>query len=175
MNKRAIYFALAYSIFVIIFKLIIIFGGFGLTNFGFKYSHIISVFLIIPFIAAAIFMEREKTMGGFIRGREGLKIGVTVVMISSIILALYGYFEFEYYLRDLSKEYYSSPEFYQKYLDFYKANPKAKQETFEKVVELNVSGLDTFRFITVRLISFVLIGFACAFLCAVFLKKTVKA
>ncbi len=175
MNKTGIKYAIAYALFVIIVKLVIIFGGFAITDFGFKYSHIITVFLIIPFILMAIKHERDKVMGGYIRGREGMKIGITVVMISAIILSIYSYIEFQVWWEDFSKAYYSSEKFYQAYENFYKTHPNLKKETFEKVVELNLNSMSAFQFMTVRLITFVLIGIACSFLCGVMLRKRLPA
>ena len=63
MNKRALYLGLTYSICVIIYKLVIVLTGQQLTTFGFYYSHIISVFAIIPFMIIAIKYVRDVENG----------------------------------------------------------------------------------------------------------------
>lgn len=50
MKNRALILGITYSVLVIIYKLIIVLGGYGLTKFGFLFSHIVSVVMIMPFI-----------------------------------------------------------------------------------------------------------------------------
>ena len=167
MSKRVLYTALAYSILVIIYKLIILLGGYQLTKFGFYYSHIISVFAIIPFIVIAIKLVRDKDMGGFISGRVALAVGMNLAAISLVILSLYQYIEFEWKLKDLSVEYYNSAE----YLEFLKSNKQVKPENYSKIIADNTASLSAFKSITAKLISFLFISLSSSFICAVFMKK----
>src|SRR5688572_13891807 len=113
MNKRPIYIGIIYSILVIIYKLIILLGGYQLTKFGFYYSHIISVFFILPFMMLAIKMVRDKDMGGIISGRDALKAALGVFGIAVIILSVYTYFEFEWKMREISIQYYNGSDYHE--------------------------------------------------------------
>lgn len=167
MNKKVLYTAFAYSIFVIIFKLLILLGGYQLTRFGFYYSHVITVFLVVPFMIIAVKLVRDKDQGGKIGGRDALKIALGVAGISVIILSIYNYVEFEWKLKELSKLYYSSDD----YLNFLKKNPKIKPENYSKIIEENSISLSSFRAVTAKLFSFLIISSGSAFLTAVFMKK----
>lgn len=168
MNKRVLFTAFAYCIFVIIFKLIILLGGFTLTRFGFYYSHVVSVFLVIPFMIIAIKLIRDKDLGGKIGGREAIKVALGVAGVAIIILSVYNYIEFEWKLKELSKQYYASEE----YLSFLKRNPKIKPELYPKIIEENTIGLSSFRAVTAKLFSFLIISSGSAFITAVFMKKS---
>jgi len=89
MNRRAFILGIIYSVCVIIYKLVIILSGQQLTTFGFYYSHIISVFMIIPFMIMAVKYVRDVERGGMIGGRDALKVGLTIFGISVIILSCY--------------------------------------------------------------------------------------
>jgi hypothetical protein len=168
MNKRAINLAIIYSVLVIIYKLIILLGGYQLTRFGFYYSHIISVFAIIPFMIIAIKQVRDKDYGGIIGGRQALNIGMTVAGLSVLILSIYHYVEFEWKLKDLSVSYYNSVE----YLNFLKSNKQVKPENYQAIIDNNIASLSGFKAVTAKLFSFLLITLSTAFICAVFMKRT---
>ena len=167
MNKRTIITGLAYSIFVIIYKLIIILGGYQFTKFGFYYSHVLSVFLILPFVIYAIKGARDKDMGGKMTGKEAFKTGAGVVAIAAIILSIYNYVEFEWKLRDMSLEYYNSPA----YIEFLKGIPKLKPEDYPKVIAEVTSQLSGFKAVTAKLLSFFILGLGTSFIGSVFMKK----
>lgn len=171
MNKRSIYLAVIYSILVIVFKLYIIYRGLALTKFGFNYAHILTVACIVPFLFLAIKQYRDKESGGVIGGKVALKQAMTVALISAILLSAYCYFEFEYKWKEISSEYYHGDAYHKKYDEFYAQNPNAKKETFENVVKYNIENLSAFRFMTVRLLSFLLLSFSASFILAVFMKK----
>lgn len=171
MNKRSIYLAVIYSILVIAFKLYVIYGGLALTKFGFNYAHILTVACIIPFLFLAIKQQRDKELGGVIGGKVALKQAMTVAVVSAIILSAYSYFEFEFKWKEISYQYYQGDAFHKKYDEFYAQNPNAKKETFENVVKYNIDNLSAFRFMTVRLLSFLLLSFSASFMLAVFMKK----
>ncbi len=168
MSKRVLLIALIYSVLIIIYKLYIVLGGYQLTRFGFYYSHIVSVFAIIPFIVIAIKQVRDKDMGGFISGRVALAVGMNVAFIALVILSAYQYIEFEWKLKDLSVQYYNSSE----YLDFLKSNKQVKPENYSKIIEDNIAALSAFKSITAKLISFLFITASSSFICAVFMKKS---
>jgi hypothetical protein len=169
--NRAVLIGVTYSLFVIAFKLSIIFGGYGLTKFGFNYSHIISVFAVIPFMIMAIKLKRDKEQNGIIGGKQAAATALTVVFIAAVILSIYTYFEFEYAWKHLSEKYYSSKEFYQSYLNYYEKHPKEKHSPFNEVVFANLSSMDAFKAVTIRLFSFMFVGLSSAFICAVFMKR----
>jgi hypothetical protein len=170
MNRRAILIGIIYSLLVISFKIYVVFGGLALTDFGFKYSHIVSVICILPFIVIAIKQCRDKDQAGFIGGREAIKIGMTVTLIAVIVLSIYSYFEFDKW-KELSPQYYSSATFHKKYEQYYLNNPGVKKETFENVVQKNISFLNGSQFMTIRLISLLFVGLSTSFIAAVFMKK----
>lgn len=167
MNKRVITLALIYSVLVIIYKLIILLGGYQLTRFGFYYSHVISVFFIFPFIFLAIKQIRDNENGGVIGGREAIKVGLSVSALSLVVISLYSYIEFEWKLRDLSVQYYNS----NMYLEFLKGIPNVKPEDYPKIISDNILGLSAFRAVTAKLFSFLLITASFSFIIAVFMKK----
>lgn len=168
MNKRPIYIAVIYSLLVIAFKLSIVLGGYLDTRFGFMYSHIVSVFFIIPFIWLSVKLVRDKDYGGVIMGREAFVAGLMVVAVSAIILSAYHYFEFEWKLRDFAVNYYNSAEFQ---ADMLKRNPTVKAEQFPSLIKQQLESLSAFKAITAKLISFFFIGVSSSFLFAVFMKR----
>lgn len=168
MNKRALYLAIIYSVIVIIYKLIILLGGYQLTRFGFYYSHIISVFAIIPFMIIAIRLVRDKDNGGIIGGRQAINVAMTVAGVSILILSVYHYIEFEWKMRELSVNYYNSPD----YLEFLRSNKKVKPENYQNIIADNIAALSGFKAVTAKLFSFLLITLSAAFICAVFMKRS---
>jgi hypothetical protein len=175
MNKKALWFGLIYCVAVIIFKLVIILGGYTLTKFGFYYSHILSVFFIVPFLFIAVYMVREKDRGGIIGGKESVRIALTVVAVAIIGTGIYNYIEFDWKFKDISSEYYRSAE----YLNILKAQQvqqpdKLKTEDFPKIIEEQISGLSAFKATTGKIIPLLFIGLTGAFITAVMMKKSPK-
>ena len=167
MNRRSLYIGLSYSIVAIIYKLIILLGGYSLTKFGFYYSHAVSALLILPFMIIAIKMVRDKDNGGVIGGREAIKVALGVFGISIIILSAYTYFEFEWKLREISVEYYNGAD----YLEFLKRQDKLKPEQYPAVIKEVSESLSPVRAVTAKLFSSFLISVSFAFITAVFMKK----
>ncbi|MBK7669373.1 MAG: DUF4199 domain-containing protein [Sphingobacteriaceae bacterium] len=167
MNKRALYLGISYSILVIVYKLIILLGGYQLTKFGFYYSHFLSVAFILPFMIIAIKLARDNDNGGVISGKDAVKVGLGVFGISVIILSAYTYIEFEWKLREISVQYYNSAE----YLEFLKKQTKITPEMYPKIIEENTAALSAMKAVTAKLFSFFLLSFAFAFITAVFMKK----
>jgi hypothetical protein len=168
MNKRVIYIGIIYSVAVIIFKLAIIFTGNQLTKFGFFYSHMLTVFAVIPFMFIAVKLVRDKDMGGVITGKQALTAGMGVVAIGMIILSIYNYIEFELVMKDMSIQYYHSND----YLEFLKTNKAVKVEEYPKIIESQIKDLSAAKAMTAKLFSLLLIGLSSAFMCGVFLRKS---
>ncbi len=167
MNKRVVFIGISYSALVIIYKLIIILGGYQLTKFGFFYSHIISVFAIIPFMLLAIQQVRDKDTGGSISGKEAFGAALGVAGISIIFLSTYTYIEFEWKLKDLSIQYYNSLD----YLEFLKGNKNLKVADHGKIIAAQIENLSAMKAVTAKLFSFLLISCSSAFMCGVFMRK----
>lgn len=166
MNKKALLIAIIYSVLVIIFKLYIWQGGYTFSNFGFKYSHIVSVFFILPFLIIAIKWVRDKENNRVISGRDAMRIAATVVGVSAIILTVYNYIEFKYSL-DSFADYYRSDT----YMSYLLKDPKAKQIGYQKIIDFQISELSPFKAATGKLFPFVLVSLSASFICAVFMKK----
>src|SRR6476620_5364039 len=105
MNKRALAYGLIYSILVIIFKLVILLGGFTLTKFGFYYSNITAILFIIPFFYVAIKQVRDRDYDGVIGGKEAIRISLTVLAISILIISAYNYLEFNWKYKEIATQY----------------------------------------------------------------------
>ena len=172
MNKKALIYGLAYSIFVIAFKLVILLGGYYFTKFGFYFAHVTTVFLIIPFYIIGIKNIRDRDNYGIIAGKEAMRIALTIFAISAVILSVYNYIEFEWKGKLLAIEYYKSEQF----MAFLKSNPKIKTEDYQKIIseQIQLSETSAFKATTGKLFSFMLIGLTSSFICAVFLKRGSK-
>src|SRR5262245_49936952 len=136
MNKRAFILGVIYSVCVIIYKLIIILTGQQLTNFGFYYSHIISVLMIVPFMILAIIYVRDVENGGFISGRDAIKTALTIFGVSVIILSCYNYIEFVWKLQEISVQYYNGPDYLAFLQKMAKNNPtKVNPGMFQGIID----------------------------------------
>lgn len=167
MKNRALIFGIAYSIIVIIYKLIIVVGGFGLTKFGFLFSHIVSVVFVIPFIFLAMLYSRRDN-DGFISGKEAFKIGLRTLVVAAIITTTYNYLEFEWKWKELSVIYYNS----QAFLDILKSKPKFTVDEYPKVIAEAITSLSSFKAATGKLFVLFFFGVTAAFISAVFLRKS---
>jgi ammonia channel protein AmtB len=168
MNKKALYYGLAYSAFYIAFKLFILVAGYSLTKFGYFYSNITAVILVIPFFYLAIKDVRDKSYGGFIRGKEALRIALTVFAVSAVLTSVYNYYEYEYSGKQLAIEYYNSDQF----LDYMK-RMNVKSEEFSKIIseQIEKAQSSAFRATTGKLFSFLVIGLSSALIVATMMKK----
>lgn len=169
MNKKGLYYGIAYSIFVIAFKLFILLGGYSLSHFGWYYSNVTGVFLIIPFYYLAIKSVRDKDQNGFIGGREAMRIALTVFATGAVLVSVYNYFEFQYSGKAMAIEYYNSQQF----LDFLKSQSKIKPENYSKIIEEQVknSELSAFKATTGKLFSFMLIGISGAVIVSMSMRR----
>ena len=167
MNKKVVVIGIVYSVLVIIYKLIIILGGHQLTKFGFFYSHILSVFAIIPFMYLAVRLVRDKDSGGELSGKEAFAAALGVAGIAIIILSVYTYIEFEWKLKGLSAQYYNSLD----YLEFLKGNKNVKPTDYQRIIDAQIESLSAMKAVTAKLFSFLLISISSAFMVGVFARK----
>ena len=93
MNKRALFFGLAYSATIIAYKLILLYGNYSFTKFGFYYANVVGILAIVPFFILCVQQVRDKEYGGFIGGREAIRLAFTVLSVSIIVISAYNYFE----------------------------------------------------------------------------------
>jgi len=170
MHKRALIFALAYSLTVILFKVILLTGHYYDTTFGFVFSHITSVLFIIPFIMVLLITVKKKEFNGVIGGREAMRIGLTMVAVSAILITGYNYFEFSKYGREMAEAYYNGERF--KFLLMKKVPDVTKHasiiaENIKQTTEANTPFISS----TVKLLPLMFIGSSAAFITSVFVKK----
>jgi hypothetical protein len=169
MNRKGLYYGIAYALVVIAFKLFLLFGGYALTRFGFFYSHIVSVILIIPFFYLAIRSVRDKDYGGQINGKEAMRIALTVFATGVVIVSVYNYFEFAYSGKELAIQYYNSQQF----LDFLKSQPKIKTEDYQKIVDeqIHLAETSAFKATTGKIFSYMILGLGGAFVTSLLMKR----
>lgn len=165
-KNRAVLLGVIYSVLVIIYKLIIILGGYALTKFGFFFSNIIAVAAIIPFIFMAVKLTRDEK-GGFIGGKHGMRIGLTLTIVAALILSAYNYIEFEWKWKDLSVEYYNSAA----YKEFLGRNTQIKSEEYPQIIKSAIAELSPFKAITAKLFVLFFFGVSTSFMSAVLLRK----
>lgn len=172
MNKKALLYGLAYSVLVIAIKLIILFGGYSLSKFGYYYSTLTCVLLIIPFYFVALKNIRDKDYNGVISGRDAVRLAMTIFGISAVIISVYNYYEFEYSGKFLAIEYYNSQQF----LDYLKAQTKIKAEDYSKIIaeQIKNSEASAFKATTGKLFSSMLIGLSSAVIVGSIMKRNPK-
>ena len=174
MNKKALIYGVVYSIVVIIFKLIIWLGGYTFTNFGFYFSIITSVFLIIPFYILAIKNVRDKDNYGIIAGKEAMRVALTIFAVGAVIISIYNYIEFSCSMKSYIA-YYESDTYLQVLKSMQLKHPdKIKIEKFPSYIKEQIADLSAFRATTGKLLPMLIVGLSSAFMCAVFLKRGVK-
>lgn len=174
MNRRAVYNGLIYCALAIAFKLYILLSGQSFTKFGFNYSIIVSIFLIVPFFFIAIWQVREKERGGVIGGRDAIRIALTVLVVGIVVVSTYNYIEFNWKTRELSVAYYKGPVFLERLKEMQARLPdKIKTEDFPKIIEEQLTSLSAFKATTGKLIPMLIIGLGGSFVAAVMLKRSV--
>lgn len=175
MNKRGITAGLLYSLTAIIFKLIILLGGFTLTKFGFYYANSVAVFLVLPFLFLAIYWVRDKDQGGVIAGKEALRISLTALAVGAVIVSAYNYVEFNWKYKDIAIQYYNSQDYLNILTEQQQKNPdKIKVENFPNIITAQVSSLSASRSMTAKLFPYLLIGLSGSFFASVLMKKNPK-
>lgn len=175
MNRRALIFGLLYSFSVIVFKLIILFGGYTLSKFGFYYSNIVSVFFILPFFYFAIQQVRDKDYEGNIGGREALRIALTVLAVGIVILGLYHFVEFNWKFKEIAVQYYNSEDYLKVLKNMQSRMPdKIKTEDFPKIIEEQINSLSAFKATTGKLLPMLIIGLSGAFATSALMKRSEK-
>ncbi|MBA3665650.1 MAG: DUF4199 domain-containing protein [Bacteroidetes bacterium] len=172
MNKRALLIGLLYCVTVIIFKLIILLGGYTLTRFGFYYSNIVGIFMIIPFLIIAIQQVRDKDFGGIISGKDAVRIALTVLAVAAVILSAYNYIEFNWKFKEIAIQYYNSPEYLQILKDWQVKQPeRIKIDNFNKIIDEQIGALSASKAMTGKLFPLILIGLSGAFISAMIMKR----
>src|SRR5688572_1686484 len=172
MNKRALIYGCIYCLLFIIYKLVILLGGYTLTKFGFYYSNIVGMIFIWPFFYITVKQTRDKDLGGIIAGRDAIRLCLTVLATAVIITSFYNYFEFNLKYKEIATEYYHSQE----YIDILKAQQarypdKIKTENFPNIIEEQIRELSAFKATTGKLIPFMFIGLGGAFITAMLMKR----
>lgn len=175
MNRRALLFGCIYCLLFIIYKLVILIGGYTLTKFGFYYSNIVGMVFIIPFYFITVQQVRDKDFGGVISGRDAMRMCMTVLATAVIITSIYNYFEFNLKYKDIATEYYHSDE----YLNVLRAQQsrypdKIKTENFPAIIEEQISALSAFKATTGKLIPLMFVGLGGAFLASIMLKRSAR-
>lgn len=175
MNKKALLYGLLYCVVYIIFKLSVILSGNMFSKFGFYYAIITAVFLIIPFFFISIYHVREKDHNGYIGGREGMRIALTVLAVAVIGTSIYNYIEFKW-KADEFVSYYRSEQYLsdlkvlqQKYPD------KIKTDDFPKIIEEQITNLSAGKATTGKIFPLLLIGLSGAFAASLILKRVPRA
>lgn len=143
-----------------------------MTKFGFYYSNIVSTFMILPFFFLAVYLVREKDYGGRIGGKEAVRICMTILAVSLVLISAYNYIEFNWKFKEIAVEYYNSSD----YLELLKGQQikhpdKIKVEDFPKIISEQISDLSAFKSTTGKLMPMLFIGLSSAFITAVLLKK----
>ena len=173
MNKRALIIGFIYCLTVIGFKLFILLGGYTLSRFGFNYSNIVSILIIIPFFIIAIKQVRDKEKGGVIAGKEAVRIALTVLAVATVIVSIYNYIEFNWKFKEIAIQYYNSDAYLQILKDWQVKMPdKIKTADFPKIVLEQVSALSAGKATTGKLFPLLLVGLSGAFVSAVFMKRS---
>lgn len=174
MNKKALLYGLLYCLVVIAFKLSVILSGNLFSKFGFYYSIITCVFLIIPIFFIAIYHVRKKDYGGFISGKEALRIALTVLAVGLVGTYIYNYIEFSWQLNEYAN-WYNGPEYLEQLTEQQKLHPdKLKAEDFPKIIKDQISSLSPFKAATGRIVPLLFIGLSGAFAASVLMKRAPK-
>lgn len=171
MNRRALNVGLLYCALVIIFKLTILLGGYTLGTFGFYYSQIVSVLLIIPFFFIAIYQVREKELGGFISGKEAMRIALTVLAVGAVVLSIYNVIQFNWKYKDISVQYYNSEEYIKILTKQREKYPDKVPADFQRIIKEQIASLSAFQDTTAKLFPMIFVGLSGAFVAAVFMKR----
>jgi hypothetical protein len=174
MNKKALLVGVAYCVTTIIFKLIVLFGGYSFTKFGFYYAQIISVLMLIPFFILAIYLVREKDFGGVISGRDAVRMALTVLAVGIVVISIYNYIEFSMATEQWIS-YYKSEAFMDVLKNMHEKMPaKVKTEDFQKIINEQISSLSAGKATTGKLFPMILIGLGSAFACGFIMKRSAK-
>jgi hypothetical protein len=170
MNKKALLYGVVYALVVITFKVYILFSGNALTKFGYFYSNITAVFLILPFYFLLLKGVRDKDYGGVIGGREAFRLNLSLLAIAVIFISIYHYIEFSVYGQDLAQTYYTSENF----LSFLKTQKNISPDKYSSIIDEQIksAGTSAFKATTGKLVSYLFVGISGAFIVSVFMKRS---
>ena len=155
---------------VIVFKLVIILGGFALTKFGFSWSQFVAVLIMLPFIPLSIKQARDAR-GGMIGGKRALQQGLKTAVIAIVLISVYHYIELEWKWKDIAYQYYHSEAF----LNILKNNSNVKPQEYQAWIDEGViqfSRTSPFRYVTLKMVPYLFFSVSTSFICAVFMKRT---
>lgn len=169
MNKKAIFYGLLYAALVIGLKLYILLGGYSLSKFGYYYSNITAILLILPFYYLVLKSVRDKDYNGIIGGRESMRISLSLFAVSVILISIYNYFEFKYHGAALAENYYRSQEF----INYLHTQKNLKEIDYPKIIDNQIVQAKTsaFKATTGKLFSYLIIGLSGAFIVSTFMKR----
>ncbi|MBL7901527.1 MAG: DUF4199 domain-containing protein [Bacteroidia bacterium] len=174
MNKKALLYGLIYAAVVIAFKIYILVSGNALTKFGYFYSNITAVFLILPFYFLLLKNIRDKEYGGVLAGREAFRLCLSLLVVALVLVSIYHYIEFSRYGQTLAETYYNSETF----LNFLKSQKNITPDKYNSIIaeQIKTAGTSAFKATTGKLVSYLFIGISGAFIVSVFMKRSgVKA
>lgn len=169
MKNKVIVWAIIYSILSIAFKLYVFYSGNQNSRLG-DLSHLLTLLLIFPFIAIAIFISR-KNNGGLISGRDAVRQGMLFTFIVIIVLGVFNYIFYEVELGKFIAATYLNVDYNELLIE---AKKHDKTATLEKVManqKTYVASFTAFKDTTFKIFGYLLFGGFSSFVGAVILKK----
>ncbi|MCC6371907.1 MAG: DUF4199 domain-containing protein [Bacteroidia bacterium] len=169
MNKKALFYGLLYSALVIAFKLWLVLSGRSVERFYFHFAHFLTVLFILPFYVICILSVR-RDLGGWIGGRDAMKLALTIFAVGAVTTSIYNYFEFTQNGKDLAIAYYNSEDYLNNYLRTLKT---VKPEEYPKLIaeQIEVAKTSAFKATTGKLFSLMLIGISGSVIVASILRR----
>ncbi|MEI6020882.1 MAG: DUF4199 domain-containing protein, partial [Bacteroidota bacterium] len=138
--------------------------------------NIVGIFFILPFLFLAVYWVREKDYNGFIGGREGVRVALTVLALSTVFISVYNYIEFAWKFKDIAIQYYNSNEYLGLLQKQQSLTPdKLKPEDFPKIIAEQIAQLSPLKATTGKIIPMMMFGLSGSFVAALTLKKKAKA
>jgi hypothetical protein len=175
MNRTAFFAGCAYAVLIILFKLTILLGGYTLTKFGFYYSQLVGIILIIPFYYYVVKKVRDGSYEGIISGKEAVRLTLTVFAVSTIIISIYNYIEFDWKYRDIAITYYNSDSYLNILREQALQHPdKLKEADFPRIIKEQLDSLSAFKATTGKLIPMMLFGLGGAFVVSILMKSSTR-
>jgi hypothetical protein len=174
MNKKALLYGILYSLVYIGFKLSVVLSGNMFSKFGFYYSIITAVLMMVPFLFLAVYHVRRKDGQGYISARDGMRIALTVLAVALVVTSIYNYVEFNWKM-DEFVSYYRSEHYLEDLKTMQQKYPdKIRTEDFPRIIDEQISSLSAFKATTGKIFPMLLIGLGTAFAAAIMMKRTPK-
>ena len=89
LNKKTILTSVLYSALVIAFKLQVFLNQ-AQQSMLWRFSHVLSLLMILPFVVFAIFLVRKEN-SGILSGKLAMKEGFVFLCVSVIILSIFNF------------------------------------------------------------------------------------